>query len=240
MAFSLGPVNAHDVNALVREVEYPAHQNNPLYLIMFPRAAKHDEEREQEIKWMIEGLSRTVLKNNDETLRKACAASGLLVGFIGWVIDTSKYVDTSKRKENTAIAHQVNFASKHDAPREKNRNSWCPATMDAEGWLRVSKQLREERQRVLQQCNVDNGVCRITSMAVNPDYQRQGIGSILMQSVCDEIDERGLDAFVMSSPAGIRLYSKFGFKAVGTVRTNHGVFTSMLRTAKSSHLKLTK
>lgn len=75
-------------------------------------------------------------------------------------------------------------------------------------------------------------------MAVNPDYQRQGIGSILMQSVCDEIDEKSLDAFVMSSPAGIRLYSKFCFKAIGTVRTNHGVFTSMFRMAGSSHPEL--
>ena len=33
----------------------------------------------------------------------------------------------------------------------------------------------------------------------------------------------------MASPAGVRLYGKFGFKDVGTVNTIHGTFTSMLR-----------
>jgi predicted N-acetyltransferase YhbS len=74
-------------------------------------------------------------------------------------------------------------------------------------------------------------------MAVNPDHQRQGVGSMLMQSVCDKADENNLDAFVMSSPAGIRLYSKFGFKATGIVQTSQGVFTSMIRIARSYLIK---
>lgn len=70
-------------------------------------------------------------------------------------------------------------------------------------------------------------------MAVDPSYQRQGVGSTLMEMFCRIVDENALDAFVMSSPAGIRLYSKFGFKAVGVVETNQGNFTSMLRSSGS-------
>lgn len=66
-------------------------------------------------------------------------------------------------------------------------------------------------------------------MAVDPSYQRQGIGSMLMDWFCHSVDEKKLLAFVMSSPAGVRLYYKFGFKAVGVVETEHGNFTSMLR-----------
>lgn len=57
----------------------------------------------------------------------------------------------------------------------------------------------------------------ITFMAVDPDHQRQGVGSMLINMFCHYVDGIALDAFVMSSPAGVRLYSKFGFEAVGSV-----------------------
>lgn len=70
-------------------------------------------------------------------------------------------------------------------------------------------------------------------MAVDPSHQRQGVGSMLMEMFCRIVDENAQDAFVLSSPAGVRLYSKFGFKAVGVVQTNQGSFTSMLRSSGS-------
>lgn len=74
-------------------------------------------------------------------------------------------------------------------------------------------------------------------MAVDPNHQRQGVGSMLVRIFCDYVDENALDAFVLSSPAGIGLYSKFGFRAVGVVETKHGNFTSMLRTSDLSFRK---
>jgi ribosomal protein S18 acetylase RimI-like enzyme len=71
-------------------------------------------------------------------------------------------------------------------------------------------------------------------MAVDPNHQRQGVGSMLMRIFCDHVDQYGLDALVLSSPAGIRLYSKFGFRAVGVVESKHGNFTSILRTSSVS------
>lgn len=64
---------------------------------------------------------------------------------------------------------------------------------------------------------------------MDPNHQRQGVGSTLMKIFCDYVDDNALDAFVLSSPAGTRLYSRFGFKAVGIVETKQGNFTSMLR-----------
>ncbi|KAI5303094.1 hypothetical protein KEM55_000718, partial [Ascosphaera atra] len=71
-------------------------------------------------------------------------------------------------------------------------------------------------------------------MAVDPNQQRQGIGSLLMKLFCEFVDENGLDAFVMASPAGLKLYAKFGFEKVGVVESEHGNFTSMLRTSTCS------
>lgn len=54
---------------------------------------------------------------------------------------------------------------------------------------------------------------------------------MLMKIFCDNVDENTLDAFVLSSPARIRLYPKFGFRVVGVVETKHGNLTSILRTS---------
>ena len=66
-------------------------------------------------------------------------------------------------------------------------------------------------------------------ISVDPAYQRQGVGSMLMQWGCDEADRYERDAFVLASPAAVRLYAKFGFEVVGEVRTKKGVFRSMFR-----------
>ena len=69
-------------------------------------------------------------------------------------------------------------------------------------------------------------------MAVNPDHQRQGIGSMLMQNICNEIDRHGRCAYVLAAPEGVRLYTLFGFETVGYVETPQGVITSMLRPSR--------
>ncbi len=38
-------------------------------------------------------------------------------------------------------------------------------------------------------------------MAVDPNFQRRGVGSTLMKIFCDYVDDNALDAFVLSSPA---------------------------------------
>lgn len=55
---------------------------------------------------------------------------------------------------------------------------------------------------------------------------------MLMKLFCSEVDKRNLDALVMSSPAGVRLYSNFGFEMGNFVQTDEGEFTSMLRTSE--------
>ena len=65
-----------------------------------------------------------------------------------------------------------------------------------------------------------------------PEHQRKGVGSLLLQWGCDMADNYARSSFVMASPAGVPLYSRFDFKAVGEVCTEHGTFTSMFRESR--------
>jgi ribosomal protein S18 acetylase RimI-like enzyme len=71
-------------------------------------------------------------------------------------------------------------------------------------------------------------------MAVSPSHQRQGIGSMMMQRICEEIDQHGRSSYVLAAPEGVKLYSKFGFEIVGRVETPRGTITSMLRSSRKS------
>lgn len=66
-------------------------------------------------------------------------------------------------------------------------------------------------------------------MSVHPDYQKQGVGSIMMERICKEADQHYRHLYVMASPAGVHLYSKFGFETVSQIKTEKGVMTSLLR-----------
>jgi hypothetical protein len=156
MTFSIHPVDMSDVDALIRQVEYPAHQNNPLHLLMFPGSDKQDEQREEEIQWMIDGLRQTIPEANT-TLHKACKEDGFPIGLIGWIAE-QKIVRIVEKNEDGIIIPPAELRPKN-VRMKKQPDTRCPTTMDVESWLRVSKQLREERQRALRQCR-GNGVCR--------------------------------------------------------------------------------
>ena len=73
-------------------------------------------------------------------------------------------------------------------------------------------------------------------MSICPEYQRQGLGSMLMQHICEDMDLHDRYGYVLASPAGVGLYSKFGFEAIGQVDTPYGPITSMLRQRPSRAL----
>ena len=70
-------------------------------------------------------------------------------------------------------------------------------------------------------------------MSIRPEYQRRGFGSRLIKHICEDIDHHNRHGFVLGSPAGVRLYSRFGFEPVGQVETPYGPITSMLRRHKT-------
>ncbi len=62
----------------------------------------------------------------------------------------------------------------------------------------------------------------ITILAVNPQYQRQGLGQMLLNSLLKIAQSRGLERATLevrpSNLAALSLYEKFGFQIAGTRR----------------------
>ncbi|KFY36697.1 hypothetical protein V495_07671 [Pseudogymnoascus sp. VKM F-4514 (FW-929)] len=172
-------------------------------MIMFPNGDPSPKEKEEEIRWSIEGLQKSLEKDSCY-FRKVTDSSGCYAGFAIWTLDPS----------STETGHKTKSTLK--------RESWNPASLDVRAWMEVSKRLRDERQRALYG---QHNIWRLNTISVAPGHQSKGVGSMLLQWGCDKADSCGWNSFVMASPDGVPLYSKFDFKAVGQVQTKHGVFT---------------
>lgn len=210
-------------------------QNGPLLRIMFPTYSTMSlADRNVITQWYTDGLEEALEGQGDHTFLKACqhtdnGADGILalpVGFCGCeVIERSRRYDATNQQQTvdeSGCSAQPGEKEAYNSGSSTRRREWgaVPETLDVDGWLALSERLRMERQRVLK--GLDS-VCRLTFMAVHPDFQRQGIGSMMLERLCDETDRcRGRSAYVLAAAEGVPLYSRFGFGVIGQVDTPHG------------------
>lgn len=58
-------------------------------------------------------------------------------------------------------------------------------------------------------------------IAVDPHYQNNGIGSLLMKHALEKIDSDGLPAYLESSnPRNMSLYKRYGFETMGQIKVD--------------------
>jgi GNAT superfamily N-acetyltransferase len=233
-------VHLADADSLARGVDFPAVESGPLFRLMFPRpsAGFSEQQRDEIIRWHIQGIKEAILSGKTH-LRKVCNADGIPVGLAGWVIERDP------KEQDTNVGKSAAAGMEERGHKQRIRH-WVPEALDMSAWSNVSADLKAERNRVME--NLDN-VCRtssfpgnllevrikltgcigLTIMSVRPDCQHQGLGSLLMQHICQDIDRHSWYGYVLASPAGVNLYSKFGFEVVGQVDTPQGTIISMLR-----------
>jgi GNAT superfamily N-acetyltransferase len=207
---------------------------------MFPRPGGDFSEQQSKeiIRWPAEGIEGAITggRTNVRSIRHS---DGNVVGLAGWVIEGCPGGQPNSTDNEAA----VEAASPGTQPKSEH---WLPSVLDVSAWLKVSAALRRERQRVIghldnvcrtfQSCNgvdvvfaANSCATGITILSLRQEYQRQGLGPVLMQRICEDLDRHNRYGYVLASPAGVRLYSKFGFEVVGQVDTPYGPITSMLR-----------
>lgn len=60
----------------------------------------------------------------------------------------------------------------------------------------------------------------LNNLTIDPAHQGQGAGSLLLKWGVVQADERGLAICLESTPAGLKLYEKFGFREVKVIKAD--------------------
>jgi predicted N-acetyltransferase YhbS len=63
-------------------------------------------------------------------------------------------------------------------------------------------------------------IIELEGFAVHPNWQRKGVGSMLVQKFLKSVDANHAKCYVHSSRIGKSLYERFGFKMMGVVTVN--------------------
>ncbi|KAJ5696915.1 Acyl-CoA N-acyltransferase [Penicillium majusculum] len=124
MSFSLTTVVASDAECLIRDCDFPAMQDHPIRLTMFPRSCP--ETQEEEIRRMANGF-RHALEKDSFNYRKVCTDDGTPVGFAGWSL-----LNKSATRDDHSQGGQTEV---HNPD---------PETLDMDTVSKVSKILKEQ------------------------------------------------------------------------------------------------
>lgn len=75
----------------------------------------------------------------------------------------------------------------------------------------------------------------LAKLVVDPEFQRQGVGSLLLKQMLDSVDASGgADVYLGSPPSGVALFERHGFDVRERVAWLEGwEFAVMLRGAKT-------
>lgn len=153
MSYTLHTVAHSDIEELVRYCDYPAMQENPLHMTMFPSASP--ASREEEIMWHVSSFCESFEKNPNACFRKVCFNNGTPVGFALWTIDGACPGFQIDRKESRPEAH-------------------VPRSLDVRAWRELSRRFSSEKRRVLKGLeNVwSKSLCMLALCVVKLSYTR--------------------------------------------------------------------
>ncbi|KAF2137611.1 uncharacterized protein K452DRAFT_291428 [Aplosporella prunicola CBS 121167] len=192
MSFELQTISPADYEEMIA-CGRSAFMNDALRLVLWPPHLADPENPNAEQEWRLDRLRRVVEKG--AVYRK--------------IVD----------KENgNRIAGFAGWAPPHETEEEKDIYSKMPLpkSLNKEALDVVTKYMHDAKEKFMGKGN--NNFWYLFSICVSPDYQRKGIGAILMQWGMDQADKDGLPIYLESTPAGYSLYKKMGLETIGEIK----------------------
>ncbi|KAL2022932.1 hypothetical protein VTK56DRAFT_4147 [Thermocarpiscus australiensis] len=89
-----------------------------------------------------------------------------------------------------------------------------PASLDGEA-LRANFEVMEAEAKKALGPDGHSKMWYLMILAVDPDYQRRGIGKMLLQHGLDLAAQEGRDVFLIATAEGRNLYQSLGFRQIG-------------------------
>jgi ribosomal protein S18 acetylase RimI-like enzyme len=181
----------------------------------FPKEREHLTPRDEFSAWRLQNMQERLTADNALYYKVVPASDpGRLAGFMG--------------------LYRPGFFAKSEKVEESEQPRTPPACVDND--VDAEYRTRSELHRVKIWCD-NTDFWFLGSLIVEPEYQRQGLGKLMMQE-CLRVVDAGGDAaplYLEATPEGTPWYPQFGFERVGEFSILEGkhVVTTFVRRATS-------
>ena len=141
-------------------------------------------------------------------------ATGTIVGFIAWTIPTAKggigevEDEYPEWEPNTPEGTNLEFIGAYVVARAEQKRKYYTEDMygKLEPWV-GSWRLKT---------NITSSQTEVEALSVDPKYQRQGIGALLLSHlISSEVEKKPAAVYISSSHEGKGLYERFGWTVLG-------------------------
>ncbi|KAL1640932.1 hypothetical protein SLS58_006548 [Diplodia intermedia] len=210
-AYAVGPVAPAEDAADLSETMMRAFYQDPHWASLWKSPATLDD--------IIHDCARRLPRNlvngrGSKRHQKAVAtATGKAVGYARWILpgeaDEAAWADAAAPAVDDAERRAFELA--FESVTLEGAIRYLDAAMVDE--LSVAIEAAEARVR-----RDEGGVfLTLDYLATHPDYQRRGVGSMLLRSGLAYADERALKVLVVAKTPGVKLYHEHGFRTVEVV-----------------------
>ncbi|KAK5715807.1 hypothetical protein LTR17_016638 [Elasticomyces elasticus] len=170
-------------------------------------------------KGMAQGAQSWLASPRTIVIKATDDRTGIIVGFCAWGF---RGVPLDATPETNNSGSGINYDSVSDI--SETANDEDAQVSQAEGAERIAelevltdKHLSDFMEKIMPEGSKCIFIC---SIAVDPRYEGQGIGSLLIEWGTKTADRLGAFSWVHSSEAGWRFYEKHGFKEVDHLTVN--------------------
>jgi GNAT superfamily N-acetyltransferase len=186
-------VTSNDDFFAIVGVEGQAFTSSALMALMFPPPASSEPGQGP----TLNAQNHQVAWSTDATTRylKACLPDGTIVGFAKWNFFLEN-VSEPQHPWQMELPPNTN----------KELSEYYFGSLD-----KVRNEAMKGKRHFL-----------MAILAVLPEYQRIGVGGKLLEWGLQEADREGVECWIDSSPFGLGLYKKFGWKEVGYLDVDLG------------------
>ncbi|KAJ5827476.1 GNAT family acetyltransferase [Penicillium robsamsonii] len=139
--------------------------------------------------------------------------------------------------DGKAVGYSMWFAPVEGDEEELPRPKRTFAGMDQAAFAELREIIMEDEQRIFGEKGAADGwTPDLDPLGVHPQYQKRGIGRMLLDWGVQQAVSQERDCYLITTPAGVALYRAAGFDAMKTVEIFGAPHVSMRKRAFGSRL----
>ncbi|KAK4547829.1 hypothetical protein LTR36_010548 [Oleoguttula mirabilis] len=184
---------------------YKAFANSFFNQMTFPKAREHLTPKDEVLAYRTQRMAGR-LRQDDAVSYKAVLKDqpDVVVGYANFL----KPGHYNKQKAQASVETTLGGVVEAK-PDKQTQTDEHPACMDVEMQSKLMAMMDRKREEVW---GDETNFWYLAGLCVDPDYQRQGIASLLMEGGLRQADEDGLPIYLESTPEGVHVYPRLGFE----------------------------